>query len=368
MVTGANRSINRRGHVHARFSRLVRLFLTRVPSKKKEQSSTQAIVVPSTPREPLIIRTLRLTLEATDPQHTVHGPVWALNVLATLIVLLGPVLVEDHALRRLLTSLLTLGLRHPKSSVRALACIVWRPLIWAWFQPAFSTDFLALEDIAGDGSHPAEAKELRKSERKEAREKDIMAGRNSLWKVLTSVVECQTGVVMIAALLGANNANDDSEDDRLLDPDDSIRRMFSVLKVMVAKGGATCQDGVDVLKRLVSCEKLPERWYANMLLPRSLFSASSNLLSVEFKNLSTSVRSILQRSAGLEEIRSLTSEELSKEWIFDGLIEVWREIINCLEIMDGDETPASFSLYSIMTACTDGYATRSLIFRSHGMA
>lgn len=343
IVTGANRSINRKGHIHARFSRLVRFFLTRAP-KKKEQSSTQGTVVPSTPREPLIIRTLRFTLEATDPQHSAQGPVWALNVLSSLIVLLGPVLFEDHALRRLLTSLLTLGLRHPKSSVRALACIVWRPLIWAWFQPAFSLDVLwehGLENVAIDESYIAEEKELRKSERKEAREKDITAGKNSLWKVLTSVVECQTGVVMVAAILGASKANDDSEDHGLLDPDDGIRRMFSVLKVMVMKGGTTCQDGVEVLKRLVSPEQLSEKWHLNMLLPRSLFSSSSNLLSVEFKNLSTSVRSILERSAGLEEIRCLTSDELSKEWIFDGLIEVWREIVNCLEIMDGDDAPAS---------------------------
>jgi len=269
---------------------------------------------------------------------------------------LGPVLIEDHALRRTLTSLLTLGLRHPKGSVRALACIAWRPLVWAWFHPAFGFDVLwqdVLEDMANDASLSAEEKELRKSERREFREKEIMAGKNSLWKALISVVECQTGVVMVAALLGEDDANDDSEDDDLLDVNDSIRRMFSVLKVMVSKGGATCQDGVEVLKRLVSSEQLSEKWHVNMLLPRSLFSASSNLLSVEFKSLSTSVRSILERSAGVEEIRNLTTEELSKKWIFDGLIEVWREVVNCLEIMDGDETPASSPLFS-MTTFTDG--------------
>ena len=51
-----------------------------------------------------------------------------------------------------------------------------------------------------------------------------------------SVVECQTGdgIVMTTALLGVRNANDDSEDDRLLDPNDSIRCMFSGRSYAVA--------------------------------------------------------------------------------------------------------------------------------------
>ncbi|KAK2465757.1 hypothetical protein APHAL10511_002301 [Amanita phalloides] len=337
IVTGANRAVPRKGLVHARFARLVRLFLTRVP-----KPSTQNNTVPSTPREPLIIRTLRLTLEATDPQHSAQGPVWALNVLAALIALLGPLLIEDHALRRTLTSLLSLGLRHPKSSVRALACIVWRPVVWAWFQPSFSLDIIwedVQESIEHDLSLNKREKELKKSERKLAREKEIDAGKDSLWKLMTSVVECQTGVVTIAALLGTDDTYGDWDDGRQTNADDSIQRTFSILKAMTTKGGLTCQDAVEVLKRLVGFEQTYEQWHINMLLPRSLFSSTSNLLFVEFKSLSTSVRSILEKSPGLEEIRSLTREELSKEWVFNGMIDVWKEIVGYLEIMDQDDSP-----------------------------
>ncbi|KAF8630008.1 hypothetical protein AX15_003157 [Amanita polypyramis BW_CC] len=341
IVAGANRAIVRKGLAHARFSRLVRLFLTHVPNKKKEQSNTQGTVVPSTPREPLIIRTLRLTLEATEPLHSAQGPVWALNVLANLIALLGPILIEDHALRRTVSSLLSLGLRHPKSSVRALTCIVWRPLVWAWFQPSFTLDIIwedILENLQGEASLTEDERRL---ERKVARERDIEMGKDSFWKLLTSVVECQTGIVTIAALLGADSSNDDYEGGKQAHMDDNIRRVFSLLKLMIAKGGATCQDAAEVIKQLVNFEQPSEQWHVNMLLPRSLFSATSNLLSVEFKSLSTTVRSALERSVGLEVIKSLTREDLAKDWVFEGVIEVWKEVVSSLEIMDGGKSPAT---------------------------
>ncbi|KAF8636188.1 hypothetical protein AX17_003676 [Amanita inopinata Kibby_2008] len=346
IVTGANKAFNRKGHVHARLARFVRYFLTRVPAKKKEQThatgSLTATTGPSTPREPTIIRTLRLTLEATQPQHSAQGPVWALNVLANFIALLGPVLIEDQKLCRTLSLLLALGLRHPKSSVRALACVVWRPLVWVWFQPTYNYDILwedALDAIEYDTTLSEEDKEAKTRERKQIREKEIAAGRASLWKMLTSVVECQTGISTIAALLGVDHTQDGTQ----IDSDETVHRVFSLLKLMITKGGQNCSDAIEVVRRLISFEQVAEPWHMNMLLPRSLFSATSNLLTIEFKSLSIAVRSIIERSAGIPEVRSLTREELSRTWIFEELIEVWKAAVDCLVMYEGDEAPADIS-------------------------
>ncbi|KIL61387.1 hypothetical protein M378DRAFT_82602 [Amanita muscaria Koide BX008] len=360
IVSGANKSFIRKAHIHARFARLVRFFLTRVSNKHKD---TGIASVPSTPKEPAIIRTLRVTLEATDPQHSAQGPVWALNVIANFIALLGPVLIEDSALRHIISSLLSLGLQHPKSSVRALACIVWRPFVWAYFQPVFTFDVVGedrtdsldkLDDVQSLSEEEKEGrKKARKEEREKEREKEIVEGRKSLWKRLTSVVECQMGVMTIAALLSSSNPCEDAEDstESIEDSDDAIKRVFSLLKLMILKGGQNCGEAIEVARRLVRFDQVSSSsdsdtqmtWRVNMLLPRSLFSATSNLLSVEFKSLSTTVRAIMERSAGLEAVRSLTREELSKEWVFDGLIQVWREAVACLEMYDGDEAPTDIA-------------------------
>ena len=82
----------------------------------------------------MLIKTLRTTLATPDPLCAAQGPVWALCTLASLIVLLGPALVTSTKLTNVVKALLAVSIRHKKSSVRALACVVWRPLAWAYFR------------------------------------------------------------------------------------------------------------------------------------------------------------------------------------------------------------------------------------------
>ncbi|PFH53300.1 hypothetical protein AMATHDRAFT_137672 [Amanita thiersii Skay4041] len=329
MVAAANQILVRNAHTHARFAWVVRSFLTQSPPNKKQTSTAVGNL---TPREPTIIRTLRTTLEATDPHHSAQGPVWALNVLAQFITLLGPVLIEDQRLCRMISSLLGLGLRHPKSSVRALVCVVWRPLVWVWFQPPFKPDITMEEDWIDSSAMVNDDEE---DSIKQARKRSILAGKETFWKLISTVVDCRTGVLTIAALLG----NDSSK----ANADDTIKRVFHLLKLMIQKGGSSCADAIDIVQRLVSFEQLADPWDVNMLLPRSLFTASSNLLAVEFKNLSTTVRSILERSAGLDVVRSFTREEISRSWIFDGLVETWRTAVGYLQIFQGSDTPTDIA-------------------------
>jgi hypothetical protein len=81
------------------------------------------------------VKTLRMTLATHDPSCAAQGPVWALCTLAALIVLLGPALVTSTRLTNIVKGLLALSMRHKKSTVRVLMCVIWRPLVWVYFRP-----------------------------------------------------------------------------------------------------------------------------------------------------------------------------------------------------------------------------------------
>lgn len=92
-----------------------------------------ALASPS--KDSLLVRTLRTTLQGLEPKHAAQGPVWAFTVLAHLIVLLGPTVYLHGELTRVVMALFSLGMRHPKSSVRGLGCLAWRAMTWAYFRP-----------------------------------------------------------------------------------------------------------------------------------------------------------------------------------------------------------------------------------------
>jgi len=72
--------------IHTQVSRTVTTYLTTAvysPGKKSQS--------PENPTEAAILRTLKSTLA----EHTAQGPVWALSVLATFIVLLGSRISQD---------------------------------------------------------------------------------------------------------------------------------------------------------------------------------------------------------------------------------------------------------------------------------
>ena len=70
-----------------------------------------------------------------DLTSTVQGPIWALCMLATLIMLLGPALMTSTKLTNVVKALLTLSVCYKKSSMHILRCVVWHLLAWTYFQP-----------------------------------------------------------------------------------------------------------------------------------------------------------------------------------------------------------------------------------------
>lgn len=229
---------------------------------------------------------------------------WALSVLASIIVLLGPVVCTDVRLARIVSALLSLAMRNKKSSVRALASLLWRCIAWAYLQPSlelYSEGSDSQEDVDG--------------------EQDTVLARESFWKVVKSVVDMGTGVSTVAALLG-----DDSDDE------ERLRKALGLVKTMLNKGGQTTLDAIDITKILVSCENSGKPWSSNNLLPHSLFSSNPGLLTADYKSLSTIVRPIFEECPQLNDIRPLARDQLSKDWVFDELIEIWRASLHCVEI------------------------------------
>lgn len=278
-----------RSSLHTRISTEVVTFLT-TPSPTSKPGA-----------DPTIIRTLRTVLSAADPPHVAHGPVWALNVLASLIVLVGPAFCKHSKLTRMVSGLLATSMLHKKSSVRAMTCLVWRCVTWAYFQP-------------GEGSTSEGAKT-----------------HDEWWKVVKSVVDMGAGVATIVAL-----ASDDTGSRNL---DTNLSRMMDLLLFMINKGGQTCEDAMAVLQVLVSTSAPQSEWCSRKLLPSALFSAMPGLLTVDFKNLVPVLKPIMSLCPQTEDVRPLSSEDLCRQWVFDSLVKVWRAGLSCLNLREESELP-----------------------------
>jgi hypothetical protein len=289
-------------------------FLTAPPTPSTPTHKTTTSL--AAPSQNDIIRTLRTTLIATEPQVAAQGPVWALSVLASFVVLLGPVMYLNSKVTMIISALLSCSMNHKKSAVRALGCLVWRSVAWAYFQPPLPTE--------GEGD-----------DQMDIDQEMVNAGRANYWKVVKSVVDLGAGTATIAGLLG--NEITEEED---------LRQTMSLLKIMISKGGQTCGDAMDIVKHFVSCDSPPsESWDLNKLLPLSLFSSSPGLLTVEYKSLVGVVKPIFNQCPQLNDIRPLTHEEVADPWVFEELVKIWREGIEQLEIAEDFEAPVTPSLF-----------------------
>ena len=302
-------------YTHTRLSETVAAALTAVPPPLSTSS-------PSTPSagksDCMLIKTLRTTLGAHDPTCAAQGPAWALCTLAALIVLLGPTLVTNAKLTNVVKALLALSVRHRKSSVRGLACALWRPLAWVYFRRPLPR--------RSDEEDEEEWEEERTTTNVPVWTQAEEARRDEFWKVVATMVDMGAGVGTIAALLARK-----SDDVR------GVSRAISLLETMVQRGGNMCHDAVQTLCRLVSTpsgtspspspqegDADEEDWVWAKLLPTGLFCADPGLLTIEFASLSEEVRKVIKQTPTVDDVRTLSAAELWRPGVMDGLIRVWR--------------------------------------------
>jgi hypothetical protein len=325
-------------HTHTRLSEIVTAVLT-------DTSSSSPVSPPRTPStgksDSMLIKTMRTTLATHDPSCAAQGPVWALCTLAALVVLLGPALVTSTKLTNAVKGLLALSVRHRKSSVRALACVVWRPLAWVYFRPPLPRRSDEEEVEGQTWEVERTTKPARWTPAEDMRRADF-------WKVVTTMVDMGAGVGTIGALLAHK-----SGDVR------SISRAITLLEAMVKRGGNNCHDAVQTLCRLVSApapaakthevvgadEEGDSDWDWAKVLPSGLFSADPGLLTIEFASLSEEVRQVLKQTATVADVRALSASELWMTGVMDGLIKVWRVALTQICLSWDAQLPVSRSSF-----------------------
>lgn len=294
---------------HSTVSRMVASFLTAPGTPSKQDSAKKTT-------EAAIVRTLKATMSQVNPDQAAQGPVWALSVIASFVVLLNSRLSINQKINHTLCNLLASGMRHKKSSIRALTCLAWRCLSWAYLQPPLPAD--------SEGE----------SEADEESEVQSKVTKRTQSKIMMSVVECQTGVANIAALLG-DQASKTSEE--------PLRVSLELLKSMAVKSGHPCYDATQTMMQMVSVingeSDEQDPWDRNLLLPRSLFSASNGLFTTEYKNLTQVIRPLFENLASIGDVRPLTREELTRDWVLAGLMAVWKSALGHLELSDEADMP-----------------------------
>ncbi|KAI0771396.1 hypothetical protein BC629DRAFT_1724895 [Irpex lacteus] len=274
---------------------------------------------PTSPtKDPAIIRTLRTTLGATDPKHVAQGPVWALSLLAYFIIMLGPQVYLDERMSKCITALSALATRHPRSTIRSLACLVWRCMTWAYFRPLPVK--LAFED-----------------------DEMLGASQETGWRVLSSVIEMGAAASTISALLSVPISPSDR--------DRPLRWALSLLSDLSKRGGFCCQEALFGVMQLLSRfdprqseqEEFGEYEWSK-LLPLGLFSSNPGLLTVDYSQLPPVVKGLLKEYLGeaLRGVKIAWGDSFPSE-----IMDVWTCLLNAkVRAAEDDESQlAEFASY-----------------------
>jgi hypothetical protein len=163
---------------------------------------------------------------------------------------------------------------------------------------------------------------------------EVKRTRRAQCRVMLSVLECQSGVANIGALLGDVSSRTS---------DEPLRLSIEILQAMTAKSGHPCYDATQTMMQLVSSvlgeQEEREPWDHNLLLPKDLFSASSALFTTEYKNIIQAIRPLFETVPGIGDVRPLSKEEITREWVLNGLMTTWKSALGHLELCDEADMP-----------------------------
>ncbi|KAI0696009.1 hypothetical protein BC835DRAFT_1344167 [Cytidiella melzeri] len=317
---------------HSRAANYTATYLTQAPLGTPSKK-------PSSPvKDPAIIRTLRTTLGATDPKHAAQGPIWALSLLAYFIVMLGPQVYLDERMSKCITALSAVATRHTRSTVRSLACLVWRCMTWAYFRPLPIKLPHQQDEPTNESQETIEDSEGEADQ--EYTEDELRCFRLSMsqgWRVLSSMVDMGAAVSTIGALLTPASSPADSER--------RLTRALSLLTELSKRGGYSCQESLWTVAQLVSryspggVDEDSGEFDWLKLLPFGLFSAMPGLLTTEFTSCAPVVKGLIGECAHTDEVRALTLEEITSERVYDCLMRVWSEGLRAMKLQWGEPFP-----------------------------
>ena len=299
-----------RSVLHTRVSETVAAFLLTPTTPKKSGSESD------------ITRTLRTLLGIQEPLHPAHGPVWALAVVGCFVVLLGPRAYADQQIYRIFHAQCNQVMRHKKSAIRAMGCLLWRCFAWVYVQPPLIPD-----PTETDEDEEEEVETLCNLD-------DGWSGkcRAEWWSLVRAVLDMRTGVSTIICLLSSTH----------YDSGELVHSVLQVLGSMVRRGGDVCGEAVQIVQRLVSTELPAAQWEDNdprATLPAAFLDGYPGPLSADFQNLSAAVKPILDDCVGLDSVRPLTSGELAHDAVFKGLVALWRDGLRAVIIGTNMDPP-----------------------------
>ncbi|TDL17228.1 hypothetical protein BD410DRAFT_704744, partial [Rickenella mellea] len=270
-----------------------------------------------------IVKSLRVTLRSELPAHTAQGPAWALSVISSFIILLGPKLFKNVKILKLIGALLQLSLRHNKKCIRALACAVWNPLLYAWDR------WGALVQTAKDGESEAE-----KTEREE--------GIRIYWELAASNMSYRNGASIVRTALG-NHPGVHM---------DYVNIAILTVEKMVGSGGERADGAMNILGRIVMPPEVAEKSIPGLvdryryrsreiLLPEYLFpvKAGGGMLDTEWKGLSTVATKVVAACPTHEDIRPLGPAEIGDPLVWERLMKIWKDGVAFLALEDDEGTP-----------------------------
>ena len=266
--------------------------------------------------ETWIVKTIKIASSLSEPPSIASSPVWAVCMLSSIVVLLGPVLLKDFKALRLVSSLLQILLRHKKGSVRALAYRVMSMLTLGWIK--YAKDGTDGQD---DSGAVVESKQVKNC-------------REMYWRVICTSLDGGNAIALLGALLGPNSESCSAG---------RLKRVTWLMNTLTKRGGTASKVGMEALNQLVSFDSQYSdgeySTFTGKLLPLSLFSVSPGLLTTEWTFITQATKHAISDLPVVDDVRSLTADEVSISWVWSSLMESWRECLKVLLIRDEEDTP-----------------------------
>jgi hypothetical protein len=240
-------------------------------------------------------------IHADTPSHLALSPMWALSVIAAVIVLSGADALSHPKTIKFVLGHLQTAMAVKRTTVRATTGIVWRSLIWACLQL--------------DNSDETDDKKI------------------GGWRVVRQIVDGAIGISLVGALVGQTDLKANR-----------VPQALQVVSTMIKKGGKTCEEAVDILEKLLcrvgsSVEgRSEESWEDSKLLSEPLFDGT--LLEAEWKNLATHVKDALNKGVAIRDIRPLREDQVTEHW--DSLFTIWKAAVERAPLGEDGDVPVRF--------------------------
>jgi hypothetical protein len=250
-----------------------------------------------------IIRSLRSTLLVDVPTHAGTSPIWGLSLLASLIVLLAPIIrlsssrstsssqptTTDRKVFLTVQALLTLALRAKKTSLKEFCSLISRTLVWVYVSPQL------------EGAEPEE--DDGEDEVVESPFQD-QPSRDRLLELILSSTDCGNGITFAYSLLSM----DDSDRSTAVD---TALRVFIVLAKREQEKGRSAVT-LALLKRLLGLTGPSKQLEEKTLVPESMFSLPAQFLSLDYAsvNFIEAVRDVIAECYGPSDLPSLRKDEI----------------------------------------------------------